>query len=114
VNIKLDRRIQIQEAVTSQDTTYGTESIAWLTVATVWAEVQDVLPSRAEGISADLVTRTKPTRIRLRWFRGLTSKSRIKITYPEARTLQIISGPADISGRRAYMEIMCEEVSTVA
>ncbi|SRR5258708_1865817 len=39
---KLDRFITIQQATSSRDATYGSETKAWATLAQVWARVEDV------------------------------------------------------------------------
>jgi SPP1 family predicted phage head-tail adaptor len=109
----LDTKIIIEQQSTTQDPTFGTDVVTWSTLATVWAQVQDVMPSKAEGVVAGGVEIARnPTRIRLRWLSSLTSKCRIRLDHPRARTLQIIGGPADIGGRRNYMEILCEEISS--
>lgn len=111
MQINLDRRITIQQRSTTQDATYGTEVVTWTTLATVWAEIQDVMPSRDESLLNDALEVSKRrTRIRIRWRNDVDSSMRVLVTYPKARTLQIIGGPADIGGRRNYMELMCEEI----
>jgi head-tail adaptor len=68
------------------------------------AEVQDMLPSKAEGIDDDAInTAVRPARIRM-WRRdGITSDMRILVSSPEdnvTRTMRIVAGPAFI-GRGA-------------
>ena len=106
--MQLDRRVEIQGKVSTPDDTYGTKKTSWLTTATLWANVQDQLPSRDEGI----INGTKElalsrVRVRIRWKSGITTANRFKLG---SRVLNIIGGPAEIGGRKAFMEFMCEEV----
>lgn len=100
---KLDRRIRIERPIadTSPD---GAGSGTWALVAKVWAEVQDLLPSRApdEQISGGFSTATQRTRVRIRYRAGITPDMRI---VTGGRIMQIVSGPAEI-GRRDGLEFM--------
>jgi SPP1 family predicted phage head-tail adaptor len=110
---QLDRRIEIQRQVNVQSGTSGRQHGAWVTVATVWANVQDVMPSRDESMTANALEVSKQrARIRIRWNPVLAADCRIRISKPTLRTLQVISPPAEIGGRRNFMEFMAEEVST--
>lgn len=80
------------------------------------AEVQDVLPSRAESVDADAInTARRPARIRM-WRRpGISSEMRILVLSPEdmvTRVMRIIAGPAFIGERREGIELMAEEISS--
>ena len=105
---KLDRRIRIKRKVVTRDPQYGTEQVSWTEFACVWAEVKDILPSRAERLADSIQIGRRPARIRIRYLAGLAADMRIII---DNRTHQIISGPAML-GRREAMEIMVEELST--
>lgn len=105
---KLDTRIRIERKVVTPDPLYGTETVTWTEFATVWAEVQDVLPSRAERLADSIVIANRPARIRMRHLAGITADMRVIIG---TRILQIVSGPADI-GRREGIEIITEEHSS--
>jgi SPP1 family predicted phage head-tail adaptor len=105
---KLDRRIRIERKVVARNPQYGTETITWTEFACVWAEVKDILPSRAERLADSIQIGRRPARIRIRYLAGLAADMRIII---DNRTHQIISGPATI-GRREAMEIMTEELSS--
>lgn len=99
------------DTVTTRDTNFNTEIKSWLPVAEVWAEIQDVLPSRSEGVlNGTIVTSAGQTRIRVRWRRGITSSMRVRILHPDQRDLEIVAGPAEFGGNRAYLELMCEEL----
>jgi SPP1 family predicted phage head-tail adaptor len=105
---KLDRRIRIERKVVARDPQYGTEQVTWAEFACVWAEVKDILPSRAERLADSIQIARRPVRIRIRYLAGLSADMRIII---DNRVHQIISGPAML-GRREAMEIMVEELSS--
>jgi len=105
---RLDTRIRIERKVVTPDPLYGTETVAWLEFATVWAEVQDVLPSRAERLADSIVIANRPARIRMRHLAGIAPDMRVIIG---TRTLQIVSGPAEI-GRREGTELIVEQHSS--
>jgi SPP1 family predicted phage head-tail adaptor len=104
----LDTRIRIERKVVTHDPQYGTEQVNWTEFACVWAEVKDILPSRAERLADNIQIARRPSRIRIRYLAGLSADMRIII---DNRTHQIISGPATL-GRREAMEIMVEELSS--
>lgn len=105
---RLDTRIRIERKIVTPDPLYGTETVAWVEFASVWAEVQDVLPSRAERLADSIVVANRPARIRMRYLAGLTPDMRVIIGN---RTLQIVSGPAEI-GRREVTELIVEQHSS--
>jgi SPP1 family predicted phage head-tail adaptor len=105
---KLDTRIRIERKVVARDPHYGTEVVTWTEFACVWAEVKDILPSRAERLADSIHIGRRPARIRIRYLAGLAAHMRVIINN---RVHQIISGPATI-GRRKAMEIMVEELSS--
>jgi SPP1 family predicted phage head-tail adaptor len=105
---KLDTRIRIERKVVTHDPQYGTELVTWTEFACVWAEVKDILPSRAERLADNIQISRHPARIRIRYLPGLAADMRIII---DNRIHQIISGPAML-GRREAMEIMVEELSS--
>jgi head-tail adaptor len=73
-----------------------------------WAQVRDVLPSRAEATSDGLPVATRRARIRLRYRDDITPDMRIIYG---SRTMQIIAGPAEL-GRHEGLELMAEDYST--
>lgn len=104
----LDRRITFEARAVSQGGVYNRKTVEWVPHATVWAQVRDVLPSRAESVDQGLSMARRPCRIRLRWRDDITGDMRIDY---EGRKLRIIAGPVEL-GRRAGLEIMAEELST--
>lgn len=105
---KLDRRVTILTAARAQEDKYGTSAITWTELATVWAEVRDVLPGRAESITEGLEIARRPCRVRMRYRSDVTSAMRLRL---EGRMLRIVGGPAEI-GRRVMIELVAEELST--
>lgn len=108
----LDRRISIFRKVITQDATYGTDIVSRVLLATVWANVQDILPSRAETtVQGGLELARNPTRIRIRWRADIDSSMEVDIWRPVPVTHKIIGGPSEI-GQKEYLEIMCEKLSS--
>lgn len=118
----LDRQISIWKKSVTQDSTYGSEVITWIPLVPdlgspvdavrFWAEVQDALPSRDEGLKQGLVIAANRTRIRMRYRNDITSDMQVIVYGDTNATYQIIGGPAMIEGRKERMEIMCEKYSS--
>jgi head-tail adaptor len=105
---RLDTRIRIERKSVTSAPLYGTEAGTWGEFATVWAEVQDVLPSRAERLADSIVIANRPARIRMRHLAGITPDMRMIIGN---RTLHFVSGPAEL-GRREGIELIVEQHSS--
>ncbi len=103
----LDREITFQRKV-PDDSFGGAGKESWVPVATVWAQVRDVLPSRAERVGEGLSIANRPARIRMDYRDDITPDMRI---IHGARVMQIVAGPAEL-GRRDAMEWMAEDYST--
>lgn len=111
--LKYKDRIRIEAPGAGSDLDYGTpiNAGAWIPLAEVWAEVQDVMPSRSEEVKAGLRLANDTARVRIRYLDGITSDMRIvELTGPK-RTLSIIGGPAALGGRRE-LEFMVERFSS--
>ena len=109
---QLDRRVLIEKKSIAQDPEYGTEIVTWVELATVWANVQDAMPSKAEGVVQGLAVAVNQTRVRMRWRSDVDSSMRMVIYRPGPITYQIVGGPAEIGGRREYCEFMVERLSS--
>jgi len=96
------------------DPNYGTEVVTWTTFASrISANVQDVLPSRSESTRNGTKIATRPSRVRIRYRSGVTSDMRLVVHGAAGdRTLQIMSGPAEL-GHRDGWEMIAEEFSTM-
>lgn len=104
----LDTRITILRRVEAQDPVYGSFAATWEQLATVWAEVQDMLPSRAERLVEGVEIARRPCRVRIRFRPDLDSSMRLQIGQ---RQLRIVGGPAEL-GRREGLELLAEELTT--
>lgn len=117
---KLDRYILIEKKSVSQDATYGTEIVTWVPLAgTVQnpeyfrAEVMDALPSRAENVLLNLPLARNQTRIRIRYRDDIDSSMRVTVKGDSTDiVMQIIGGPAAIEGRKEFLELVCERISS--
>lgn len=112
---QLDRQILIERKSVTQDPTFGTELVTWVPLASerFWAEVQDALPSRAESVTQGLNVARNQVRVRMRYRDDIDSSMRITVYGDGANTvLQIIGGPAPIAGRKQFLEMMCERISS--
>lgn len=105
---RLDSRVTIQRRIETLDPDYGSSEVAWSDLATVWAEVQDMIPSRAERIAEGVAIARRPCRVRMRWRGDLDSTMRLVV---DGRQLRIVAGPAEL-GRREGLELVCEELTT--
>ena len=114
---KLDRQITIEKKSVTQDPTFGTEIVTWVPLVPapgdpkLWAEVQDVLPSRSESVTQGLAVARNQTRIRLIYRSDLDSSMRVTVHGDTDVVMQIVGGPAML-GRREMTEIVCEKLSS--
>lgn len=111
----MNREVVIQRRTETQDPIYGTAIVTWADLATIWAEVQDVLPSRAERVAEGIDIARRPARVRMLYRDDVTTDMRLKVlgrggNEPD-RLLQIIAGPAEL-GFRERIELMAEELSS--
>lgn len=105
---KLSVRIRIERKSVTHDPQYGNEAVTWTPFACVWAEVKDILPSRAERMADHIQIARCPARIRIRYLAGITPDMRVIIA---GRIHQIIAGPSML-GRREAIELMTQELSS--
>ncbi|MGH6746588.1 phage head closure protein [Novosphingobium sp.] len=104
----LDRRIQFERPVTTREPPYNTSKTTWEPHAKVWAQVRDVLPSRAESVDENASMQQRPARIRMRFREDITADMRVIY---RGRVMEIVSGPAEL-GRREALELIVQELST--
>ena len=107
----LNTRVRIEQKSITQDAVYGTELVTWTTVATVWAAVQDELPSKSEAVKQGLAVASQRARIRMRYRTGIDSSMRIVIIRATESTWQIVGGPA-ILGNKDGLELVVEKYSS--
>lgn len=118
---KLDRRIRIERPIKRAG--FGSAgSGTWEPVAEVWAEVQDMLPSRGERLAEGLNIATRPARVRIRYRAGIEASMRVLVgrnrtdgaggvEWHTDRVAQITTVPAEI-GRREGLEFMIEDYTS--
>ena len=104
-------RVRLEQKLVTQDPDYGTQTSTWATFATVWAEVLEILPSRAEKQNQNIRIENRPATVRIRYLPGVNSDMRVIHIDRENREMRIVSGPAEM-GHRRFMELMCESYST--
>lgn len=106
----LDRQVKILAETEVKDSDgYGTDvTTGWAVVATVSAQVQDVLPSRAGRMAEGINIERRPARVRIRYRTDVTMKNRLEF---EGRQMRIVAGPSEI-GRREGIELIVEQLST--
>lgn len=105
---KRDTLITFRERTGTQDSGTGAWTYEWADFADEWAEVQDILPSRAENLADNIDLSRRPCRVRTLYRADIASAMRVTF---DGRTLEIISGPVEL-GRRDGLEMICEELST--
>ncbi|QQV76525.1 head-tail adaptor protein [Sphingomonas aliaeris] len=103
---RYNRRLAIEKPVPNTALT-GAGSGTWTAVGGVWAEVQDVLPSRGERFDGGINLATRPARVRMNYRTDITTAMRFVMG---SRIMQIISGPAEI-GFKEEIEFMVEDFS---
>lgn len=102
----LTDRVTIEQPV-ADDAFDGAGSGTWALVDEVWANVQDVRPSRTEKLAAGINVAASPTRIIVRYRTDITTSMRFVLG---ARQMQIVGGPASIQ-QREFVEFMVEDYS---
>lgn len=94
-----DEQVSIERLSTTKDPVYGTQIQAWLTLHDhFWANVQDVLPSRAEANGNGLAIGAKRARLRLRDAAGTDMTMRVRLHSRGNVVMQIVAGPARLEG----------------
>lgn len=108
----LDKLVRIDRPTTTQDSDYGTKSSGWTAVDTVWANVQDVMPSKHGEAQVDGIRiARRPARIRIRYRTDIDSSMRVVLLSRGNRELRIDTQPAEIF-EGEYLEFMASDFST--
>lgn len=112
---QMDREIRIEQFTETRDPDFNTPIKAWIEFATVWAQVQDVLPSKGETVQNTVEIAERPSRVRMRYLPGIAPDMRVVVIgvgIPD-RITQIVSGPAEL-GRREGIELMVKAYNSGA
>lgn len=107
---QLNTRCRVEQKSITQDAVYGTELVTWTTLATVWCNVQDELPSKSEAVRQGLAVATQRARVRMRYRTDIDSSMRVVIL-PGEDVYQIVSGPA-VLGNKDGLELFVEKYSS--
>lgn len=112
---RMDEQVTIEQRTTARDPDFGTEiegASGWTLIADrVWANTQDVLPSRGEATTNGLVTSVTRTRLRIQVDNRITSAMRVTLHGKGNRLMQIVAGPALLDDQR-HMEFMLESFTS--
>lgn len=120
---KLNAQIFIEKKSVVADPVYGTEVVVWVPLiqssdsppvpVPLWAEWQDVLPSKAEAVLQGLAVARNQSRVRLRYRADIDSSMRVRRVVDSVTTIyQIVGGPAAIGKRKDGIELMVERFSS--
>ncbi|MDP1026391.1 head-tail adaptor protein [Sphingomonas sp. KR1UV-12] len=101
---KLNTRLIVQRKV-ADDALDGAGADEWVPVRTVWAEVLDDLPSRAERQDGGFTSAVWRARVRMDRRSDITAAMRF---VGRDRIMEIVSGPALVENPRC-VEFMVEE-----
>ncbi|WP_313075856.1 head-tail adaptor protein [Melaminivora sp.] len=107
----LDKRVRIEGYTVTRDPDYNTEIRTWGPIATVWAQVQDVLPSKSETVQDAVQMAERPSRVRMRYRAGITPDMRLVVLGVDGapdRVCEIVAGPAEL-GRREGIELLVKD-----
>lgn len=105
---RFDTPVTILVNAPTRDARYKTRVNAWTDGPTVLAEVEDILPSRADRVGDEISLTRRPARVRMHFRTDVSQANRLRI---RGREMRIVSGPAEL-GRRQGLEFMVEESST--
>lgn len=115
IAFRCDEKVTIERQTVAIDPNYGTPisgGEGWEPVATrIWANVQDVLPSRAESTKNGLRIGVQRSRLRIRNNSVITATMRVTLHSKGDRVMQIIAGPALLDDR-VHTEFFLESYSS--
>ena len=100
---RCDEKVTIEHDIGGAEEPYGTEIENWQPfLLRYWANVQDVLPSRAESTSNGLRQGVQRSRLRMQGAAGVTLKMRAVLHSRGGQVMQVIAGPAMLDDRVHY------------
>lgn len=101
---RLRHRVSIQQRVEARNG-YGELIATWSTLATVWGSVEPI--RGREFFEAEQVQSEISTRVRIRYYDGITAQMRVLFG---SRKLQILA-VIDVNERHKEMQLMCKEMT---
>jgi head-tail adaptor len=112
---RLDEQVTIENRTTVQDPDWGGTvegDAGWEAIADhVWANTQDILPSRGEMTTNGLTNSVTRTRLRIQVDDRISSAMRVTLHGKGDRLMQIVAGPALLDDRR-HVEFMLESFTS--
>jgi head-tail adaptor len=113
---RLDEQVTIEQRTAQRDPDFGTVLVGadgWEVLADhIWANVQDILPSRGgEANASGLVTTAARSRLRIKTDSRVETGMRVTLHGRGDRIMVIIAGPAQLDDRR-HDEFMLDSFST--
>lgn len=109
---KCDEKVTVERRVIGSEPDFGRPVEQWEVVAArVWANAQDILPSRAETTEQQVRIEVKRTRLRMRANSTITAGMRFVLHGHGDRVMEVISGPALLDDR-VHMEFLLEGYSS--
>lgn len=107
----LNRRIRIEQRSTTQNAVDGSPVATWSTYLTLWAEVQEVLPSKGESQAQGINIAARPARVRCRYVTGITSAMRVIYLDRSDRVMKILAQPVEL-GTKQGLEFIVADFTT--
>ena len=109
---RCDEKVTIEHDIGVGEDAYGKKAEDWQPLlADYWANVQDVLPSRAEVTKNGLGQAVQRTRLRMRKNAAVSMTMRVVLHGRGNQVMQIIAGPAQLDDR-VHEEWMLEGYAT--
>jgi head-tail adaptor len=100
---KCDEKVTIEQNIGGVEDAYGTVIENWVPLLSrYWANVQDVLPSRAETTANGLRQGVHRSRLRMQGAARVTLQMRAVLHSRGGLVMQIIAGPAMLDDRVHY------------
>lgn len=99
-----DVEVTIQYPVTTRDPEFNEATETWHTLATVWADVLDMLPSHGERLAVGVNIANQPARVRMLFRDDVTPAMRLKF---RGKYWRIVGGPSEF-GFREGIEMLVE------
>lgn len=100
---KCDEKVSIEHDIGGRHPEFNTQIENWVVLLDrYWANVQDELPSRAEGVENGLRTSTQKSRLRMQSAGAVTGKMRAVLHSRGDKIMQIVAGPAMLDDRVHY------------
>lgn len=109
----LDQQVRFEYQATTVDAVYGPQPGAWQPLDTVWAQVKELVPPRSMDLGSQMLhMQRRPVMVTYRWREDITIDMRVVLVDRGGRILRIVGGPAEVEGRKRFVQVFAEEFST--